>query len=131
MKRQYRLDDFLIEMSASEAEQLFGLTGRYTATDVKKIWRKLSLQHHPDKGGSTEMMKKVNVAYDLLKSGGNVKKMSQQDKADKFWAEMNKNKAAAIKHIQDNFDSSVYLKHLEKVTGRKFEIMSEKLNNPR
>ena len=131
MKRQYRLDDFLIEMSASDAEQLFGLTGRYTAADVKKIWRKLSLQHHPDRGGSTEMMKKVNVAYDLLKSGGNVKKMSQQDKADKFWAEMNKNKAAAIKHIEKNFDSSVYLKHLEKVTGRKFEIMSEKLNNPK
>ena len=131
MSRRYNIDKYLFEMSASEAEQLFGLSGSYSAADVKKIWRKMSLQHHPDRGGSTEMMKKVNVAYDLLKRGGTVKKASQQDKADAFWAEMNKNKAAAIKHIEKNFDSSVYLKHLEKVTGRKFEIMSEKLNNPK
>jgi len=127
--RRYNIDKYLFEMSAAEAEQLFGLSGSYTAADVKKIWRKMSLQHHPDKGGSTEMMKKVNVAYDLLKRGGTVKKVSQQDKADAFWAEMNKNKEIAIKYIEKNFVSSVYLKHLEKVTGRKFEIMSEKLNN--
>ena len=131
MKKRYNIDNFLIEMSASEAEQLFGLTGSYSAADVKKVWRKMSLQHHPDRGGSTEMMKKVNVAYDLLKKGGTVKDTSQKDKADAFWAEMNKNKEAAIKHIQKNFKSSVYLKHLEKVTGRKFEIMSEKLDNPK
>ena len=129
MRRRYNIDNYLIEMSASEAEQLFGLTGSYSAADVKKVWRKMSLQHHPDRGGSTEMMKKVNVAYDLLKKGGTVKKASQQDQADAFWAEMNKNKEAAVRHIQKNFDSSVYLKHLEKVTGRKFEIMSEKLDN--
>ena len=131
MKRQYKLKNFLIEMSAPEAEQLFGLTGTYTSADVKKIWRKLSLQHHPDKGGSTQMMQKVNAAYDILKRGGTVKKMSQQDQADKYWEEINKNKEIVIKHIKKNFDSSVYLKHLETVTGRKFEIMSEKLDNPK
>ena len=78
--RRYNIDNYLIEMSASEAEQLFGLSGSYSAADVKKIWRKMSLQHHPDRGGSTEMMKKVNVAYDLLKRGGTVKKSSEQDK---------------------------------------------------
>ena len=100
MRRRYNIDNYLIEMSAAEAEQLFGLSGNYSPADVKKIWRKMSLQHHPDKGGSTEMMKKVNVAYDLLKKGGTVKNTSEKDKADAFWAEMNKNKAAAIKHIE-------------------------------
>ena len=74
MSKRYRIDKYLNEMSAPEAEQLFGLTDRYTAADVKKIWRKLSLQHHPDKGGSTEMMKKVNAAYDLLKRGETIPK---------------------------------------------------------
>jgi len=63
MKRQYRLEDFLIEMSASEAEQILGLSGSYSAAQVKSSYKKMSLKHHPDKGGSTEMMKKVNAAY--------------------------------------------------------------------
>ena len=130
MKRRYNIDNYLIEMSASEAEQLFGLTDRYTAADVKKIWRKLSLQHHPDKGGSTEMMKKVNAAYDLLKSGGTVKKMSQQDKAAKYWKKINKNRDIAKKHIEKEFDSSIYVKHLETVTGLKFEIDNEEIVVP-
>ena len=131
MSKRYRIDKYLNEMSAPEAEQLFGLTDRYTAADVKKIWRKLSLQHHPDKGGSTEMMKKVNAAYDLLKSGGTVKKMSQQDKAAKYWEKINKNRDIAKKHIEKEFDSSVYVKHLETVTGIKFEIDGEEIVVPK
>ena len=131
MKKRYNIDNFLIEMSASEAEQLFGLTGSYSAADVKKMWRKLSLQYHPDRGGSTEMMKKVNVAYDLLKKGGTVKKMSQQDKAEQYWTQINKNKDIAKKHIEKTFDSSIYLKHLETVTGRKFEVASEEIVSPK
>jgi len=130
MSKRYRIDKYLNEMSTPEAEQLFGLTDRYTTADVKKIWRKLSLQHHPDKGGSTEMMKKVNAAYDLLKSGGTVKKMSQQDKAAKYWAKINKNRDIAKKHIEKEFDSSVYVKHLETVTGLKFEIDNEEIVVP-
>ena len=131
MSRRYNIDNYLTEMSAPEAEQLFGLSGNYTASDVKKIWRKMSLQHHPDRGGSTEMMKKVNAAYDLLKRGGTVKKMSQQDKAEKYWTQINKNKAIAKKHIEKTFDSSIYLKHLETVTGRKFELASEEIVSPK
>ena len=131
MSKRYRIDKYLNEMSAPEAEQLFGLSGNYTAADVKKVWRKLSLQHHPDRGGSTEMMKKVNSAYDLLKSGGTVKKMSQQDKAAKYWAKINKNRDIAKKHIEKEFDSSVYVKHLETVTGLKFEIDNEEIVVPK
>ena len=131
MSRRYNIDNYLTEMSAPEAEQLFGLSGNYTASDVKKIWRKLSLQHHPDRGGSTEMMKKVNAAYDLLKRGGTVKKMSQQDKAEKYWTQINKNRDIAKKHIEKEFDSSIYLKHLETVTGRKFEVASEEIVYPK
>jgi len=34
--------------------------------DVKKAYRKLAMQHHPDKGGDPEQFKKIQGAYDIL-----------------------------------------------------------------
>lgn len=34
--------------------------------DFKKIYHKLSLQHHPDKGGDEEKFKKISKAYEIL-----------------------------------------------------------------
>lgn len=34
--------------------------------DLKKQFRNLAMQHHPDKGGDIEIMKQVNNEYDLL-----------------------------------------------------------------
>ena len=36
--------------------------------DIKKAYRKLALEHHPDKGGNGEYFKKINTAYDTLKN---------------------------------------------------------------
>ena len=37
-----------------------------TAEELKKAYRELAKKHHPDKGGSTEEMQKVNAEYDRL-----------------------------------------------------------------
>lgn len=37
-----------------------------TLEELKKAYRKLAMQHHPDKGGSTEIMQEINNEYDLL-----------------------------------------------------------------
>ena len=37
-----------------------------TLEELKAQYRKLAMKHHPDKGGDTETMKKVNAEYDLL-----------------------------------------------------------------
>lgn len=34
--------------------------------DIKKAYRKMSLKHHPDRGGSAEEFQKVNRAYEIL-----------------------------------------------------------------
>ncbi len=37
--------------------------GIQTEEDLKKTYRKLVKQHHPDKGGSNEIMKMINYQY--------------------------------------------------------------------
>jgi len=37
-----------------------------TLEELKAMYRKLAMQHHPDRGGDTETMKAVNAEYDAL-----------------------------------------------------------------
>ena len=46
--------------------QLLGLTEGYTKADAKRAYRKASLKHHPDKGGSAEAFHRVTDAYEFL-----------------------------------------------------------------
>lgn len=57
-------------MTPSDALKVFGLKSGFTLKDLKTKKRKLASENHPDKGGSTEIMQKINVAYDVLKSRG-------------------------------------------------------------
>lgn len=41
-------------------------SGCRTIEELKKQYKKLSLKHHPDKGGSNEVMARINAAYDEL-----------------------------------------------------------------
>jgi DnaJ-class molecular chaperone len=45
---------------------VLGLTRDASADDVKKAYRKLAREHHPDKGGDAEKFKKVQEAYEVL-----------------------------------------------------------------
>ncbi|MEI5995638.1 molecular chaperone DnaJ [Candidatus Enterococcus mansonii] len=37
-----------------------------TLEELKKVYKKLAFQHHPDRGGDEEVMKKINNEYDEL-----------------------------------------------------------------
>ena len=43
-----------------------GVSRNADQDEIKKAFRKLSLNHHPDKGGDEETFKKINEAYDVL-----------------------------------------------------------------
>ena len=48
--------------------EILGVPENATLEEIKKAYRKKASVAHPDKGGDVEMMKQVNVAYDLLKT---------------------------------------------------------------
>lgn len=45
---------------------ILGLPKTYNLGEIKKQYRKLSLVHHPDRGGDVQEMKFINAAYEWL-----------------------------------------------------------------
>src|SRR3990167_4329960 len=46
--------------------KILGVLKSASNDDIKKAFRKLSHQHHPDKGGDQEKFKEINEAYQVL-----------------------------------------------------------------
>lgn len=46
--------------------ETLGVAKNASDSDIKRAYRKLASQHHPDKGGDPEQFKKVQQAYDVL-----------------------------------------------------------------
>ena len=46
--------------------ECLGVDKDASETDIKKAYRKLSLQHHPDKGGDADQFNKITEAYEVL-----------------------------------------------------------------
>eukprot|EP00742_Colponemidia_sp_Colp-10_P000448 GILJ01000489.1.p1 GENE.GILJ01000489.1~~GILJ01000489.1.p1 ORF type:complete len:422 (-),score=85.05 GILJ01000489.1:107-1372(-) len=50
----------------SKFYELLGVAKDAASNDIKKAYRKLAVQHHPDKGGDPEKFKEIAVAYEVL-----------------------------------------------------------------
>src|SRR6056300_1252348 len=46
---------------------ILGVNKNASDQDIRKAYKKKSMQHHPDRGGNEEEFKKVNEAYQTLK----------------------------------------------------------------
>lgn len=55
---------------------ILGIAKNATPQDIKKAYRKLAAQHHPDRGGNADKFKQVQEAYDIL---GDPAKRQQYD----------------------------------------------------
>jgi molecular chaperone DnaJ len=56
--------------------KILGVTESATQDEIKKSYRKLAVEHHPDKGGNEETFKNISQAYDTL---GDEEKRRQYD----------------------------------------------------
>ena len=54
--------------TTTSAYAILGLDKGASQEDIKAAYQTMRSLHHPDKGGNTERMKRINVAYDCLKS---------------------------------------------------------------
>ncbi|MBQ4874739.1 MAG: DnaJ domain-containing protein [Rickettsiaceae bacterium H1] len=53
-------------ISSQEALEVLGLSGNPTSTEINKAYHKLMQSIHPDKGGSSYLAQKINLARDTL-----------------------------------------------------------------
>ncbi|MFI5297133.1 MAG: J domain-containing protein [Polyangiales bacterium] len=44
-----------------------GLTPACTADELKRAWRRIAVEHHPDRGGDADAFRRAKVAYDLCR----------------------------------------------------------------
>ena len=107
-------------MTVDQALVILGLKADTDKDEIKKRHRELAMQHHPDKGGSVEMMKDINAAADVLK---NFRGLVKSDKFD--WEAVHakyRQMGHAIKmQILSKFQPDVFCKYFESVTGKEFD----------
>lgn len=53
-------------MSQENYYKILGVNENAKKDDIKKSYRKLAKEHHPDKGGDENLFKKISEAYDVL-----------------------------------------------------------------
>jgi len=117
----------LYEMSHSEAMKLLNMQ---MGDDPHKAYKEMAKKHHPDRGGSTEMMQKVNQAYEMVKnmrssSGGYSKEDYQKQKQEyeRKQKEKLEKRKIMVKDLESQF--SKYIKEYEKHFAPYFKLSKE------
>lgn len=54
-------------MAKRDYYEVLGVGKTASADELKKAYRRLAIEHHPDRGGSEEKFKEINEAYEVLK----------------------------------------------------------------
>lgn len=81
---------------------ILGVTHNSSDTEIKKSYRKLSFQHHPDKNGDQVIFGEITEAYDILMD---LDKRSDYDKKSKYGKNYDELEALFIVNIDFNYEN--------------------------
>lgn len=134
-----RFKQYLIEktMSVDDALKIFGITSNQLSDKIalKRKYRELAMQNHPDKGGSEELTKDINNAYEILSKASardieaktNIQSWKERDEQEKRIAEEVK------QALLSNFHPEIFTNYFEQFsngTKFKYEIKEVKKSWP-
>ena len=64
-------------MAKRDYYEVLGVGKNASADELKKAYRRLAVQHHPDRGGNEAQFKEVNEAYEVLKDSSKRQRYDQ------------------------------------------------------
>src|SRR5581483_7290173 len=64
-------------MAKRDYYEVLGVSKNASADEIKKAYRRLAIEHHPDRGGNEEKFKELNEAYEVLKDSDKRKRYDQ------------------------------------------------------
>lgn len=93
--------DLVEEEKDVDTQQLYdvlGVSKEASEQEIRKAFRKLTLVHHPDKGGDENTFKEINAAYEVLCN------KDKRELYDKYGLEGVKNGGGGMSDFGDIFD---------------------------
>lgn len=127
--RQFLTED---TMSVADALRILNIaSSQFTQDELKAAYKKAAVANHPDKGGDLESMKKINAAYDRLKSVTG--KIAAATVNRDWWKEVHKKDVAfvhaALKKVQAAIKIDAFKEHFEKIFGDTFTATIKVVDN--
>ena len=80
--------------------KILGVSEDSSADEIKRAFRKLAVQHHPDRGGDEKKFKEANEAYDTLKD---INKKQEYDTMRRFGSR-SRGQGSGFRFNTGNFD---------------------------
>jgi curved DNA-binding protein CbpA len=116
--------ELLKEMSLPDAVKIFGIPPDKIGDQeyLKKTYRELALNNHPDRGGSLDMMKNINAAYDVLKKSKIEQVSTASNMSYKEREEIKYRYATMIKtSLMSSYRPDLFMKHFYELSGKTYE----------
>lgn len=104
--------NFLLEMSQEEALKTFNIKLGFTEDELRKVYKSLSKVHHPDLGGSEDMMKKINAAFTLLKKSVGKTETKSYEELSKEYTELAK---GIVDDLNSKFKQDIFEAYFKKI----------------
>jgi len=94
--------------------ELLGVKKNSTTEEIKQAYRKLALQHHPDRGGDAKKFKELSEAYEVLRN----------PESRKIYDEHGKDAPSSNGGVEDLFDTVFHARRQSQKQGLdvRFEI---------